>query len=113
MTRAVTITRHSADDRQGPPHLSPFRDEDEGTRVAAALEMVAKRQHEITGLERLLANKHNTPATKRIIRERIAASKRNLVSWEDYLRDHAEQERRAVVHPTPVKPKRSHHRRTA
>jgi hypothetical protein len=101
VARAITISRHSADDRRGPARLSPFRSEDEEIRYWAAWKMIAKRTEELAGLEQIV------PATRQeraALRLRIAATKNNLVSWETYIEDF-EREPRAVIHPAPVKRK--------
>lgn len=104
MSKAVTITRHSSDDRKGPANRSPFRSQMESRRVDAALEMIAKREAELAGLLEILA-KTSDRQTQRILAQRIRATKNNLDSWKDYFSGANEKdeecyrEPRAVVHP--------------
>ena len=102
MARAVTISRHAADDRQGPARLSPFRSEDEEIRYWAAWKMIAKREEELAGL---LLITPTSAQEKRILAQRIAATKNNLAAWEAYIADF-DREPRAVIHPAPVKTRR-------
>jgi hypothetical protein len=112
MAKAVTITRHAADDRRGPANLSPFRSKSEETRYAAALDMVAKREEELAGLREIHARVSDRQ-TQRILAQRILATRNNLRSWEDYVAKHAPREPRAVIHPTPIKPARKSRARKA
>jgi hypothetical protein len=98
----TTISRHSADDRQGPARLSPFRSEDEEIRYWAAWKMIAKRQAELAGLEALVPTSRQE---KSVLALRIRATKNNLASWEAYIQEY-DREPRAVIHPAPVKSKR-------
>lgn len=112
MSRAVTITRHAADDRRGPAKASPFRSKSEETRYNAALEMIAKREEELAGLREILS-RISDQQTQRILAQRILATRNNLRSWEDYVAKHAPREPRAVIHPTPIKPRRVRRRAAA
>lgn len=112
MARAVTITRHAADDRRGPANLSPFRSKSEETRYNAALEMIAKREEEMAGLREILSRISDLQ-TQRILAQRILATRNNLRSWEDYVAKHAPREPRAVIHPQPVKKARRSRARKA
>lgn len=103
MSRAVTISRYAADDRRGPAHRSPFRSRAEQTRYTAALQMITKRSEELTGLE-VIAEHTNDPRTRRVLAQRIKATRNNLASWEAYIRN-CDREPGAVVHPTPQRRK--------
>lgn len=98
MARAVTIYRHSADDRKGPAQSSPFRSDSDQARYIAAQEMVAKREHELAGLREILSNTTDR-STQRILAQRILATKNNLDSWLRYIDDASPREKRAVIHP--------------
>lgn len=98
MARVVTISRHSADDRKGPPQSSPFRSSNPATRWIAALEMVQKRHEEIAGLEKILGQAKDAK-TQRLVRQRLLATKNNLQSWEDYLTAQHPKQTRAVITP--------------
>lgn len=98
MARAVTISRHAADDRRGPAKSSPFRSKSDDTRLIGALEMVRKRHEELRGLEEILAATTDR-RTRLVVQARIRATRNNLQSWEDYLDDEAPREPRAVITP--------------
>lgn len=77
---------------------SPFRSHDDEERAQAAAEMLLKRGQELVVLEARLA-KATTATHRNALRTRIAATRRNMQSWLDYLQDEAPRERRAVMHP--------------
>lgn len=101
---ATTTARSSRDDRQGPPSRSPFRSKSDQTRHIAALEMITKRQQELLDLQGILASTKDV-RTKRILSQRIRATKMNLDSWLSYLDGTNEKdeecyrEPRAVIQP--------------
>lgn len=110
MARAVTIYRNSADDRRGPAASSPFRSESDQARYLAAQEMVAKREHELAGLQDILARTKDR-STRKILTQRISATRNNLSSWLRYIEDDAPRDKRAVV--TPPKKTRKRVAKTA
>jgi hypothetical protein len=98
---ATTITRNSSDDRKGPAKSSPFRSTSDLVRMEAALEMVAKREEELTGLLEIMASISDTQ-TQRILAQRIRATKNNLDSWKAYVSGANEKYEEAYREPRAV-----------
>lgn len=82
-------------DRPGPASSSPFRSSKLANRKVAAREMIKKREAEIEALSKAL-DKAETPKLQKILATRLLASRNNLRSWQDYIRE-ADREPRAVI----------------
>lgn len=102
MAKSITAARDSRTaDRKRPAQQSPFRSKSESTRLAAARKMVAKRTEELVGLEVRLAQAPNL-RQRRILQQRITATKNNLESWMDYLTGANERDEECYREPRAV-----------
>lgn len=102
MARAITKSRYSKTaDRRKPANQSPFRSENENTRAKAARQMVDKRTRELVALEVRLAQTKEAK-TRRVIQQRITATKNNLESWMDYLLGTNERDEECYREPRAV-----------
>lgn len=81
-----------------PVQASPFRSEDEDTRIRAAEAILAQRLSELASLRKINEEETN-PKLQRKYATRIRATKNNIKSWVDYLGDNAPREARAVLIP--------------
>lgn len=102
MARAITTSRYSKTaDRKKPANQSPFRSDNETKRVKAARQMVEKRTKELVGLEVRLANTKDA-RTRRVVQQRITATKNNLESWMDYLLGTGDRDEECYREPRAV-----------
>jgi hypothetical protein len=78
--------------------VSPFRSYKGSERAQAAQEMIDRRTSELAALKALARHESN-PAKQRRLATAILATANNLKSWQTYLENGAEHEKRATVIP--------------
>lgn len=77
---------------------SPFASTKKTERIRAAHQMIAQREREMAHLSALL-DKATDAKKRRVLTQRLLATKHNLDSWRDYVGADYYREPRAVIVP--------------